>query len=255
MLAIPLQSGSNGNCIYVEANGVRLLFDAGISGKRAAERLAAAGRDIRDVDAVIISHDHCDHVRWAGVFSRKFSLPVCVTSATLQAAAEKYDLGQINDIRHFTVGEAMAFGPVRVETIATPHDGVDGAAFVVDDGMRRLGILTDLGFVFGGLDEVVASLDAAVIESNYDGGMLDGGTYPAFLKQRIRGPGGHISNVESAQLLLRAASRRMEWACLAHLSEQNNNPQLAMRTHRDIVGDGMGLYVAHRHQATQLPEL
>ena len=255
MLVIPLQSGSNGNCVYVEAGGVRLLFDAGISGKRASERLASAGRDIRDVDAVIISHDHNDHVSGAGVFSRKFSLPVCITSATLKAAAAKYRLGPIDDIRRFAPGQTIDFGGVRVETIATPHDGVDGAVFVVDDGRHRLGILTDLGFVFDGLDEVIASLDAAVLESNYDSDMLDGGPYPGFLKQRIRGPGGHISNVESAKLLQRSASKRMRWACLAHLSQENNCPQLAMQTHRNIVRSDIGLYVAHRHQATELPEL
>jgi len=255
MRVIALQSGSNGNCVYVEARGVRLLFDAGISGKQAEQRLAACGTDIRRVDALLISHDHADHVRCAGIYQRKFGLPICVTRETLRAAAAAYDLGEIADVRPFRRGTTLRFDGVSVETVPTAHDGTDGAAFVVDDGRRRLGILTDLGHVFAGLDELVGSLDAVVIERNYDPDMLEGGPYPAFLKRRIRGPGGHISNVESAELLLAAAGRRMKWAALAHLSEQNNDPNLALRTHRRIGGRRFPLHVASRYRATPLPEL
>ena len=254
MVVLSLQSGSNGNCTYVEARGVRLLFDAGISGKRAEARLAANGLDIRQVDAVIISHDHHDHVCCAGVYHRKFGLPVYVTAGTLAAATAKYTLGSIAEVHHFDPRRGLRFGDVRVETIPTAHDGADGVAFVVDDGRRRLGILTDLGHVFGGLDEAVASLDAVLIESNYDPDMLDSGPYPRSLKRRVRGPGGHISNIEAATLLA-AAGKRMSWACLAHLSEQNNHPDLALQTHRDILGRRLGLHVAGRYGPSQLLEV
>jgi phosphoribosyl 1,2-cyclic phosphodiesterase len=250
MLAISLQSGSNGNCIYVEAGGVRLLFDAGISGKRAQERLAEHKRNVRSVDAVVISHDHADHTRSMGIYQRKFGLPVHVTAQTFEAARAKYPLGRIDDVRHFRAGTALQFGGVSVETIRTPHDGADGVVFVVDDGHHRLGILTDLGHVFGGLDELIRSLDAVFLESNYDPQMLADGPYPAFLKRRIRGPQGHISNVEAAELLRAAASTRMQWACLAHLSEQNNTPDLALSTHREILGDGLPVHLASRYAAT-----
>lgn len=255
MLVLSLQSGSNGNCTYVEARGVRLLFDAGISGRQAEAVLAARGRDIRAVDAVVISHDHHDHVRCAGVYHRKFGLPVYVTAGTFAAAKAKYMLGPIGDVRHFDPRRGLRFGEVRIETIPTAHDGADGVAFVVDDGRRRLGILTDLGHVFAGLDEAVGSLDAVMIESNYDPDMLAGGPYPEFLKRRIRGPGGHISNVEAAGLLRAAAGKQMKWACLAHLSEQNNEPDLALRTHRDILGRRLGLHVAGRYEPSELLEV
>ena len=112
-----------------------------------------------------------------------------------------------------------------METIPTPHDGVDGVVFVVDDGKHRLGILTDLGHVFADLEAVIGSLDAVLLESNYDPDMLANGPYPEWLKERIEGPGGHISNLEAAELLLKAASKRMKWACLAHLSHDNNTPR------------------------------
>jgi phosphoribosyl 1,2-cyclic phosphodiesterase len=249
MLAISLQSGSNGNCIFVEADGVRLLFDAGISGRQAQMRLSAHGRDIASVDAVLISHDHADHTRSMGVYQRKFGLPIHVTARTLQAARARYPLGRLDDVRPFQAGRVLRFGGVSVETIPTPHDGVDGVAFVVDDGRHRLGILTDLGHVFRDLDDVIRSLDAVFLESNYDPLMLAEGPYPLFLKRRIRGPGGHLSNSEAAELLRSSAGLRMKWACLAHLSEQNNQPELALETHRHVLAGRFPMHVASRYEA------
>ena len=249
MQAISLQSGSNGNCIYVETNGVRLLFDTGISGSRAQERLSQHGRDIGDVDAVLISHDHVDHARCMGIYHRKFGLPVYVTAGTYQAS-KRHKLGEIKDIGHYSAGESLRFGEVVVETIATPHDGADGVVFVVDDGKHRLGVLTDLGHVFSELEDIIGSLDAVLLESNYDPDMLATGPYPECLKERIEGPGGHISNLESAELLLKAASKRMKWVCLAHLSQDNNTPDVAVETHFQVLGKRLPIYVATRHEAT-----
>ena len=252
MEVIALQSGSSGNCIYVEADGVRLLFDAGISGSQAERRLAAHGRDIRDVDALIISHDHSDHTRCMGIYHRKYGVPIHITADTFDVARRKGRLGAIGDVRHFLSGSTLRFDSVRVETIPTPHDAADGVAFVVDDGTHRLGILTDLGHVFDGLDDVMASLDAVIIESNYDVKMLDRGPYPEFLKNRIRGPKGHLSNTEAAELLGRTAKRQLKWACLAHLSEENNEPQIVLDTHRQVIGDRVPLLVADRQAATDV---
>jgi phosphoribosyl 1,2-cyclic phosphodiesterase len=254
MQVISLQSGSNGNCVYVEAGGIRLLVDAGISGRQAQQRLALHGRDITRVDAVLISHDHADHSRGLGIYHRKFGLPVYATAKTYRAA-NRYDLGAIDDLRHFTAGETLHFGKVTVETISTPHDGADGVVFVIDDGRRRLGVLTDLGHVFDELDGVIRSLDAVLLESNYDPEMLWDGPYPEWLKDRIAGPAGHISNVEAAELLLASASKRMQWACLGHLSQDNNTPKVALATHRKIVRDRLPLHVATRHEATGVLEV
>jgi len=250
---ISLQSGSNGNCIYVEAGDKKLLFDAGIAGIRAERRLAAHGRDIRDVDALIISHDHTDHARCLGIYQRKFDLPVCITKATL-AAARRHRLGDLREVRPFRPGRAIRFGDVTVETIRTPHDGADGVAFVVDDGDSRLGILTDLGHVFDGLADVIASLDAVLIESNYDPHRLAGGPYPRLLKERIRGDGGHLANQESAGLIA-AAATGLRWVCLGHLSETNNTPDLAMHAHRAAVGKKLPLHLAGRYEASDAWEV
>jgi phosphoribosyl 1,2-cyclic phosphodiesterase len=249
--AISLQSGSSGNCIYVEAGGCRLLFDAGISGASAEARLAAHGRDIRQVNAVIISHDHSDHVRCAGVYQRKFGLPVYATPRTIEAAASRCKLGHMEDVRHFRAGDAIQFGGLSVVTIPTAHDGADGVAFVVSSNRKRLGILTDLGHPFEGLADIVSTLDAVFLESNYDPSMLRNGPYPGFVKKRIQGPGGHISNMECAELLS-SAGRRLKWACLSHLSGNNNEPDLALRTHREVLGPALAIHTAGRSSSTGL---
>jgi phosphoribosyl 1,2-cyclic phosphodiesterase len=248
MIVISLQSGSNGNCIYVETGGAKLLFDAGICGVAAERRLASYGRDIRQVDALIISHDHSDHLRYAGVFQRKYGLPIYITPLTLEAGLRGGSLGRLDDLRLFLAGGSISFGKMTVQSFSTPHDGADGSVFVVDTGRKRLGIMTDLGHVFDGLEQLISTLDGVFIESNYDPAMLAAGPYPAFLQRRIKGPGGHLSNVESAGLL--RAGDRLKWACLAHLSEQNNDPELALRTHRRIVNSNLKLCTASRYKAS-----
>lgn len=253
MIALSLQSGSSGNCIYVEAGDVKLLFDAGITGVQAEERLAAHGRDIRNVNGLIISHDHSDHVSHAGVFQRKYGIPLYITARTLAAASSRCSLGKLSEVRHFRSSSLMQFGGVTVQAFPTPHDGEDGAVFIVSSGMKRLGIMTDLGHVFKDLVQLVATLDGVFIESNYDPDLLAHGPYPAYLKHRIRGPRGHISNREAAELLQRAsAAGRLKWACLSHLSGQNNDPDLALRTHKGIVPSRVALHTASRHTASGL---
>ncbi len=255
MRMVSLQSGSNGNCIYVEGGGARLLLDAGISGIQAETRLAAHGLDIREADAVLISHEHSDHIRSLGIFQRKFGLPAYVTERTLAAAAGWQKLGQLGDVRFFRPGTTLRFGGLSVQMLPTAHDAVEGVAFVLDDGRCRLGVLTDLGHVFKGLDAIVRSLDGVLLESNYDPDMLESGPYPPFLKDRIRGLEGHLSNPEAARLLKAASRERLRWACLGHLSEQNNCPELALQTHYDVLNGDLPLRVASRYEASEVMEV
>ncbi len=248
MIAISLQSGSNGNCLYVETGGVKLIFDAGISGIRAEQRLEGFGRNIRDVDALILSHDHGDHSRYAGVYGRKYGLPVYVTPRTLQRASKRQSLGKMDTVHYFQAGDTLCFESIAVQTIPSPHDGVDGAVFVLSSREKRLGIWTDLGHAFRDLHAEIPMLDAVFIESNYDPDMLLRGPYPPSLQRRIQGPEGHLSNREAAELL--QAGDRLKWACLAHLSNNNNNPETALKTHREIGRQDLTLYTASRYEAT-----
>ncbi len=145
---------------------------------------------------------------------------------------------------------------IIVHTIPTPHDSADGVVFVVENSKgQRIGILTDLGHVFKGLKDVLNSLDAVIIESNYDTEMLEYGRYPARLKRRISGRGGHISNLESANLVRQAKAKRLQWACLCHLSQDNNSPEVALKTHQQIVGKDFPIHVARRDGPTTILEI
>ncbi len=250
MLTFALQSGSNGNCIYVEAAGTRLLFDAGISGAQAKERMAAHGRDIRQVDAVILSHRHRDHTACAGVFQRLFKLPLYATPATHHAITRH--TGRLGNVHHFRPGQTLAFGSVRVHTLPTPHDAAESVAFVVTCEQKRLGILTDLGHPFAELATALAELDAAYLETNYDPQMLAEGSYPPELKARIRGDSGHLSNDEAAALLKRCRRQRPKWVAMAHLSAHNNHPDIALQTLRRELGHDYPLYTTSRYHVTDV---
>jgi phosphoribosyl 1,2-cyclic phosphodiesterase len=250
LITFALQSGSSGNSIYVEADGVGLLFDAGISGKQAEQRLARHGRDIRQIDGVIISHSHSDHTSCAGIYQRKFGLPLYMTPATNQAI--RWWAGKLTDVRHFRAGQTLDFGPVTVHTLPTPHDATDSVAFVVESDGKRLGVLTDLGHPFPALTRVLPDLNAAYLESNHDVGMLEAGPYPSHLKARVRGQAGHLSNDESAVLVGACGSKRPKWVALAHLSEQNNDPDVALETHRARVGNGYPVHLTSRDEAMPL---
>ena len=257
MRALACQSGSNGNCVFVEAGETRLLVDAGLSGIQVVRRLVSRGIDAERMSAVLVTHDHSDHVRCAGIYARKWRVPVYITERTLLAARGWCDFGKLDDVRIFAAGDSFEVGEVRVDTVPTPHDGADGVAFAFEHGGRRLGVLTDLGHPFDALLGVLAGLDGAFLESNYDQAMLETGPYPYHLKRRIAGPGGHLSNLEAAQLLRDAveAAGRLRWACLAHLSEENNTPTLALKTSRAVLGEKLPVFAASRYEASDVFEV
>ncbi len=248
MLTFSLQSGSNGNAVYVEADGAKLLFDAGISGSQARLRLATHGRSIRDVNALILSHGHADHVKCAGIYHRKFGLPVYMTAGTERSC--RPFLGPVRSVHRFRAGETLTFGRAKVYTLPTPHDAADSIAFVIECDGRRLGIFTDLGNPFPELSRALESCDAAYLESNFDPHMLANGSYPVWLKNRVAGPGGHLSNRQAADLLARCGRRRPRWVALAHLSEENNRPELALEASHSAVGKSYPLFVASRYEAS-----
>ncbi|MBN2447011.1 MAG: MBL fold metallo-hydrolase [Phycisphaerae bacterium] len=244
MITFSLQSGSNGNCIYVEAGDKRILFDAGISGRQVRLRLAEHQRCISGLDAVFISHDHSDHSKNAGIYQRLFGVPVYLTVPTHQRIAPY--IGKTSDIRYFEAGHPIVLDGVTIHTLPTPHDALDGVAFIVEAEGRRLGVFTDLGYPFAELAAALSTVHAAYLESNYDPEMLATGPYPPDLQDRIRGNGGHLSNQEAAELI-RTHGRHLGWAALAHLSEDNNTIETAIRTHRDILGNSFPLTVASRY--------
>jgi len=257
MEVISLQSGSAGNCVFVRSGKTCLLFDAGISGSKAEFRLAEYGYDIRNCNALVLSHEHSDHISGVGVFHRKFGLPVYATLRTWNATRAKPSTGCIGSPNYFVSGKPFQIGSLRIETLRTPHDAIDGVCFVIEDvdSGQRFGLLTDLGHVFSGLQKVIDTLDAVLIESNYDDSMLRNGPYPQRLKDRISGKRGHISNADAAELLDVCVTNQLQWACLGHLSAQNNSPEVALATHRERHRDRFPVFCADRDGALQLPKI
>ena len=252
MEVISLQSGSNGNCFYVESGGTGIVIDAGISARAADQRLKEHGKDVRSAEAVFLTHDHSDHCRSLGAFNRKLGLPVYLTQRTLKALGRYRQIGTLDPVHAFQAGESIELDGLAVHSLPTPHDAADSVAYVIEDEQaNRVGIFTDMGHAFDGLKEVIESLDGVVIESNYDEEMLAAGYYPESLKRRIRGSGGHLSNEDSARLLSGCDSDRLQWACLCHLSEDNNNVEAAVRTHQQWLGDEFPIFVASRYGSTK----
>ncbi len=257
MEVISLQSGSSGNCVFVRSGDTSLLVDAGISGSKAESRLAEYGYNIRDCDALVLSHEHYDHISGVGVFHRKFGLPVYANLRTWNATRAKPSTGSIGSPNYFESGKDFRIGSLRIETLRTPHDAIDGVCFVIEDvdSGQRFGLLTDLGHVFNGLHKVISSLDAVLIESNYDEVMLREGDYPQHLKNRISGKRGHISNKDSAELLAACDAEQLQWVCLGHLSAHNNSPEVALATHYQRHGDRFPIFCADRDGAMQMPRI
>jgi phosphoribosyl 1,2-cyclic phosphodiesterase len=257
MEVISLQSGSAGNCVFVRSGDTRVLFDAGISGSNAKSRLAEYGHDIRDCNAIVLSHEHSDHISGVGVFHRKFGLPIYANVHTWNATQAKPSTGYIGSPNYFVSGEPFQIGRLQIETLRTPHDAIEGVCFVIEDveSGSRFGLLTDLGHVFSRLQRVIRTLDAVLIESNYDDDLLRFGPYPQYLKDRISGKRGHLSNKEAAELLDGCDPNQLQWACLGHLSAQNNCPDIALATHQDRHGDRFSFFCADRDGALQLPKI
>lgn len=254
MFLVSLQSGSAGNCVYIESESTRLLFDGGLSATQVEQRLAQFDRDPRSVDAMIISHEHYDHVRHAGMCSKKFGIPIFITKPTYAIAKRYITVNDAIDVHHFKAGDTIKFEGVRVETVCTPHDAVDGVVFVIDDGQHRIGICTDVGHVYEDLKSVVKSVDGLFLESNFDERMLENGHYPYMLKKRISGPGGHISNREAAELVSQNASSKLQWLSLAHLSDKNNTLKKALAAHKKALGPKLHIQLTSRNSATDMLE-
>jgi phosphoribosyl 1,2-cyclic phosphodiesterase len=243
-----LASGSNGNSILVETPDARLLFDAGLSGKRLQARAASRGLTLEGLTGLLVTHNHSDHVCGAGVIHRRFGTPLFMTRGTWRVSRGR--LGSIGDHHEFRAGETLRFGKTVVSSIPTPHDGVDGVAYVVESEGRRVGILTDLGHPFAELGDTLPTLDAAFLESNYDPGMLESGPYPYELQMRISGPGGHLSNEECVELAAEAAGERLRTLILSHLSGENNSPGVARKTAASLAAAGVEVHLAPRTAAS-----
>ena len=236
-----LGSGSDGNGMLVEVDGTCILVDCGFVLSSALVRLARRNIDPASISAILITHEHDDHIGGAARFARKFGVPVWLTHGTLQAASDQFS--DVDTIEVFDSHQRFAVGAIEIEPYTVPHDAREPAQFVFSDGAARLGLLTDAGSLTAHMQAVLSGLDALVLECNHDLDMLWEGGYPQHLKQRIAGKFGHLDNATAAQLLAAIDCSRLKHVIAAHLSRQNNTPELAsaalaraLNCERDWVG-------------------
>ena len=195
-----LASGSKGNCTYLRGERGALLIDAGLSARETLRRLEAAGGDATLVEAILVTHEHIDHIRGVDVLARRLGVPVYATGGTLDAFTAKCR-GTSAEIRRCRCGETFSVGDFSVEPFAASHDAREPCGFSVTEGDLRIGCCTDTGTVTTSMFDRLASCDAVLLESNHCPDMLENGPYPAYLKSRIRSKRGHLSNPDAARCL------------------------------------------------------
>ena len=219
-----LGSGSEGNGLLVEAGRSRVLLDCGFSVTETVRRLGRLGVEPETLDAILVTHEHDDHVGGVGRFSRRFGTPVYLTYGT-HAAAACGELGEVVVIDSHT---PFAVGDLEVLPYPVPHDAREPTQFVFGDGDARLGVLTDAGEPTPHIERMLSGLDALVIECNHDLALLRNSAYPERLKERISGRLGHLDNSQAAQILANIDRSSLQHVVAAHLSQKNNRPELAV---------------------------
>lgn len=229
MRLLSIASGSSGNCIYVGNDTTHILIDTGISGKKVEQGLNSIGLSGKDIDAVFVTHEHVDHIAGLGVFSRKWNTPVYGSKGTIHGSLNYTRLGEVDEemFQSFNKGEAVTVGSLVIHPIPISHDAQEPTAYRIEDGEKKVAVATDMGFFDESIVKNLQGLDALLIEANHDINMLQVGPYPFYLKQRILGKKGHLSNESCGKLLNQILHDDMKKIYLGHLSKENNLPELA----------------------------
>jgi phosphoribosyl 1,2-cyclic phosphodiesterase len=227
-----LASGSKGNSILVESGKTRLLIDAGLSARELRKRLDSVGVEAESLDALLITHEHGDHVRGLGPLVRQLDLPVYLQS---DLARKLPDVGKPECVQEFVDGEEFTIQDLTIRPFAVTHDCLAPVGFTLDGELGKVGVATDLGIVTRLVTECLQGCRALVLETNHDEELLRDGPYPWKLKQRVRSNHGHLSNNAAGNLLQSLLWSGLETVFLGHLSETNNRPDLAVEVVNEVL--------------------
>ena len=230
-----LGSGSKGNATYLESDGTSILIDAGMSGKELDKRLSAIGVELSTIDAILVTHEHNDHIQGVGVLSRRTGIPVYANPATFTAASKI--VNRLFSYNEFETGGTFYFRNLEIHPFSISHDTEDPVGFRISDGDISFGYCTDTGKVSQLMLHRLAACQALVLESNHDIDMLQNGTYPPYLKQRIRSGHGHLDNTQTAVFLKELLHEKLQHVVLAHLSEENNDPEIVFHTAAEVLNN------------------
>ena len=259
-----IASGSSGNCIYTGSEKTHLLIDAGISAKRIEEGLQKLQVSGKDLQGLLITHEHADHVKGVGILARRYGLPVYATAGTIDRMKQMKSLGKVDESLYQVIQADQKFwiGDVEIEPFSISHDAAEPVAYRFICGEKSAAVATDMGMYNSYIVERLKRLDVLFLEANHDVQMLEVGPYPYHLKQRILGECGHLSNESAGQLLCKVLHDELKKIYLGHLSKENNYAKLAYETVRLEIelGDvkyGAGdfdIQVANRDCCTEICE-
>lgn len=255
-----IASGSSGNCIYVGTEQTNVLIDVGVSGKRIESGLCSFDVTPDKIDAILITHEHSDHILGLGVMARKYQIPIYATAETINAILHIKNIGKISEhlFHYVKPNEAFEIKDINVDPFSTSHDASNPVCYTMQSNGHKIGIATDLGKYD---DYIISKLEGSellLLEANHDVNMLMVGAYPYYLKQRILGDRGHLSNDSSADLISKLLNDKLKHVFLAHLSKENNYAELAYETVRSELNSrgcncsGLNICVANREMPSQM---
>ena len=228
-----LASGSGGNACYVETTNSKILIDAGLSGKELIRRLELIKVNPGSLNALVLTHEHIDHVKGAGPLARKFDIPVYINRATLRKGVKA--LGNLSRPVSIYTGQTFSINDILIETFTKCHDAVDPMGIIICSNNVKLGLITDLGRSTRLVEERLKGCHALIIEFNYDQEMLENSSYPLELIRRIKGAEGHLSNRQAGKLLKGISHKNLGIVIPAHLSKENNFPEKVLQEARDVL--------------------
>lgn len=229
-----IASGSSGNCIYVGDDNTHLIIDAGISGKRIEAGLNEIGLKGSELAGILVTHEHADHIAGLGVMARRYGIPIYATTGTVTAIASTSSVGKIDPSLYVGVkaDESFQIGDLTIKPIKVSHDAAQPVAYRINHNRGSVAIMTDLGYYDDYIVNSLKDVELLLLESNHDIRMLETGSYPYHLKQRILGRRGHLSNENAGRLLCQVMHDNIKKILLGHLSHENNYPELAFETVR-----------------------
>lgn len=238
LTAATLFSSSKGNCTFISSDTTKILIDAGVAACKIEQALADLGESIAEIQAIMVTHEHSDHIRSAGILSRRYNIPIYATPKVWQ---EYPGFGNIRWENQVQYDYGMTIGDLSFDFFKTYHDAVQPLGIVVKHGDKKVGICTDTGIFTPTMEKMLHGTNALIFEANHDTDMLWHGKYPPHTKQRIAGQFGHLSNVDAGNALSKIVTSDTRYITLAHLSEENNRPELAFETVREILRSSVPL--------------
>ena len=256
-----LYSGSSGNCLYVESNGSKVLIDAGTSSKKICEGLASINSSIEKIDAILVTHEHSDHIQSIGNLSKKYNIPIYANLETWNSMENQKAKIANENIQIFENDKDFLLNDLTIHPFSTSHDAANSCGFNIHNGKRKISIATDLGFVDNHILSELEESSFILLESNYDPEILKVSKYPFHLKSRIAGPKGHLSNQTAGKTISALMKKNLKQVMLGHLSKENNFPELAyqtvieelMNSNNDI--NTIKLSVANRYEPSKIINL